>query len=412
MDNGLEVILCKTDAVDTIACLLKLRADNSYNSDGFDGAFDLMCKMMVEGTKTYPGLTLAKEIESYGMDFNVSPGFVSCGMLATDVVKGFDFIRSIICEAEFLSSDFDRVKEKQKSLIAEFWDDPKNIMMQRAKDLIYCGHPYSKKLLGTLDSIKKIDRDYCFKLYKKFLSPCGARLTVVGNFDKETIKLQVSKAFESWTGDYVEKITFPKLVQPKPEQICIEKNRDQVFMGFVGLSVNRFDNEYDALLIFDQILSGSSLPSMDTLLFRLREQTGLFYSASGSIISCSNEEPGIVYISTMVARDRVKEAYDEFIKVLTTSIDSVTDEEFDLAKENIISAFCKKYDTNFGRAWTFEFLRKYNLPFDYFEKRFDTLRNISKEQMIKAVKNLLQADKLSCIKVGKCLENKEKKNNE
>lgn len=401
LDNGLEVMLCKTESVDTVSCLLQMRADSSYGPDGFDGAFDLVYKMMIEGTRTYPGLTFAQEVESYGIDFNVSPGVVTCEMLSVDVSKGLDFMRSVVSEAQFEQDSFDRVKEKQKSLIAAFWDEPRNIRMQRAKELIYKDHPYSKCLLGTEHSLKKIDRNFCVDLYRKFVSPVGARLTIVGNFNPDTIKKEVQQAFGSWNGQQVDKLVCPVLKQPKAEQICIEKNRDQVFMGFVGLSVNRFDPAYDALLIFDQILTGSALPGMDTLLFRLREQTGLFYNAGGSIIMGADEEPGMVYIATMVARDRVQEACDAFMKTLTTSIDSVTDEEFELARENIIASYCKRYDTNMGRAATFNSLRRYNFPFDYFEKRFDVLRNYSKEKMIVEVKKLLNADNLSCIKIGK-----------
>ena len=400
LKNGIEVMLCKTDAVDTVECLLKLRADNSYNPDGFDGALDLVYKMMIEGTKSYPGLSLAKEIESYGMNVSLTPGAISCEMLSSDVEKGFDFIRSMICEADFLQSDFDRVKEKQKSFIDSFWDEPRNIVKESAKKLIYKDHPYGKSLLGTKESIEKIDRDFCFDLYKKFLSPSGARLTVVGNFNTETIKKEVADAFESWNGQEVEEIKFPELQNPQSEQIFIEKNRDQVVIAFSGLSVKRLDPEYDYLLIFDQILARST----DSFIYRLREQTGLFYAAGGSILQGSDQEPGMICIMVMVAKDRVQEAYDAFMKTITSSVDSVTDEEFYLAKENIISSFCKNYDTNAGRAYIFDFLRKFNLPFDYYEKRFDAIRNITKEQMIKSVKKLLKSENISCIKVGKSLE--------
>lgn len=406
LSNGLEVLLCKTAAVDTVSCLLQLRADNSYTPDGYEGALDLVYKMMIEGTKAYSGLTLSEQIESYGMDFSVNPGSVSCEMLACDTAKGFDFIRSMIQDAVFDQLSFDRVKEKQKALIAAFWDEPRNIRMQMAKELVYKGHPCSKCLLGTDQTMQKIDRDYCFDLYKKYVTPFGARLVVVGNFNEATIKQDIKQAFESWSGQEISKLECPALKIKKSETLCVEKSRDQVFIAFVGLSVSRLDQAYDALLVFDQILTGSSLSGMDTLLFKLREQTGLFYSAGGSIVTGANEEPGMIYIATMVAPDRVDEAYDAFIKTLTESVDFVEDADFDLAKENIIAAYCNKYDTNAGKAAMFNFLKRYNLPFDYFEQRFDNLRNLSKKEMVTAVKELLKKDTLSCIKVGKWSDKK------
>lgn len=413
LSNGLEVLLCKSGAVDTVSCLLQLRADNTYTPHGYEGALDLVYKMMIEGTKTYPGLTLCEQIEAYGMDFSLSPGSITCEMLACDIAKGFDFIRSMIQEAAFDETDFDRVKEKQKALITAFWDEPRNIRMQMAKEFIYNGHPYSKCLLGTEQTIQKIGRDYCFDLYKKYITPFGARLILVGNFNQATIKQDIEQAFGSWNGKEINKLKFPSLKNKKAETMCVQKNRDQVFMAFIGLSVSRLDPLYDALLVYDQILTGSSLGSMDTLLFKLREQTGLFYNAGGSIITGADEEPGMVYIATMVAPDRVDEAYNTFMKTLTTSVGSITDAEFDLAKENIIAAYCNKYDTNMGKVAMFNFLKKYNLSFDYFEQRFDKLRNLSKKSMVEAVNKLITADNLSCIKIGKWSDkNKEELNNE
>ncbi|MBI2353382.1 insulinase family protein [Candidatus Dependentiae bacterium] len=406
LDNGLEILFCKTDAVDTISCLLQMKADNSYTPDGLDGALDIVYKMMLEGTTSYPGVKLAEQIESYGMNVAMSPGSIAFEMLASDSQKGFDFIRSMVQEAVFDSANFAKVKDKQKRLIAAFFDDPKNIRMQEAKELIYKKHPYGKTLMGTEQSIQNLDRDLCYHLYKKYVSPQDARLIVVGNFDEKNLKEMITKTFGKWTGEKIDDITYPVLTFPKAEQKFIEKNRDQVFMAFVGLSVRRLDPDYDALLIYDQILSGSSLFSMDTLLFRLREQAGLFYTAGGSILTGSDKEPGMVYIATMVAPDRTQEAYDLFIKLLIDSVDNITDEEFELAKENIISSYCNKYDTNAGRVTLFNFMRKFHLPFDYFENRFDSLRAISKEKMIHAVKKIVHKDVISCIKIGKIIHKK------
>src|SRR5690606_4172602 len=115
-------------------------------------------------------------------------------------------------------------------------------------------------------------------------------------------------------------LSYSLLQDIKPVVKNIEKNRDQVVLTFVGLSIHRLNPEYDTLLIYDQILTGSSASSMDTLLFRLREQTGLFYCAGGSLLYGSDKQPGMIYITTMVAKDRVQEAHDAFMKVFMTSI--------------------------------------------------------------------------------------------
>lgn len=404
LSNGLEVVLCDVKGVDLVACGLALKADNTYTPKGSEGVFNLMSALMLEGTQKYPGSSLAQELALYGIGLSIVPGFLSWQTLSSDVAKGFELVSSILKESTFDKKDFDRIKEKQKISLKSFWDNPRNMIMQKAKEFVYKDHPYSICALGTEQSLNNVDRDQCFKMYKKYISPDKARLIVVGNFDTSQMKIDIQNAFSEWTGPKVDEISYPELKSCSSEVIMIEKNRDQVFMSFVGLSVPFHHPDYDALLVFDQILTGSSLRGMDTLLFRLREQTGLFYTAGGSIVSGADKEPGMIFILTMVAPDRVQEAYDAFMKVLLNSVDLITDEEFETAKENILTASCAGYDMNMGRVCIFNFLRKHNLPFDYVEQQFDRLRNMIKNEMVTAVKKLLQKDRLSCIKIGKCLE--------
>ncbi|MBM17517.1 MAG: hypothetical protein CL947_00430 [Epsilonproteobacteria bacterium] len=403
LENGLEVLLCPNDSVKTVECVLKFQADHRYDPDGYEGLSELVALMMLEGTKKYPGLTFGQQAELHGISIDSSPGEISCSMLGVDIQKGLDFIQSMVKEACFDIADFERVKDRQKTLVKAFWDDPKKFMFQESKALIYGNHPYSKCAVGTHKSVEKIDCTTCYDFYKKTISPKGARLVVSGNFDQVNIVPMLQKAFASWSGPVVKTIEYPALKDVTSVTKLIEKNRDQVFMTFIGLSVDRLHPSYDALLIFDQILAGSSLSSMDTLLFRLREQTGLFYGVTGSILFGADKQPGMICIATMVAKDRVQEAHDAFVKVLTTSIDTVTDAEFEQAKESIVNSYAKRYETNESRARTMHLLRKFDLPFDYFENQVDRIRNITKSDMAQEVKKILQKDKLSFVQIGKSL---------
>lgn len=106
-------------------------------------------------------------------------------------------------------------------------------------------------------------------------------MAIVGDLLDYNVQEVVRKIFGDWNGEPVKEITFPVVVKQKPTEICYPINRDQVVLAFVGLSVDRKNPDYDKLLLFDQLLSGGALGSMHSLLFRLREQSGLFYTIGG-----------------------------------------------------------------------------------------------------------------------------------
>ena len=80
------------------------------------------------------------------------------------------------------------------------------------------------------------------------------------------------------------------------------------------------------MLIFDKILTGGSGRGMDTLLFKVREKTGLFYSYRGSLLQNESPYDKMYFICTAVAKDRVEEAHEAFVNVLLHGIDDITEE--------------------------------------------------------------------------------------
>jgi zinc protease len=251
--------------------------------------------------------------------------------------------------------------------------------------------------LGSQKTLDTVDREFCLDYYKQILTPRGAIVSIVGNFDQNTILATIQKVFGSWSGKEVADVSYPVIPAITSETIDIKKNRDQVVLAFAGLSVSRLDPMYDHLLLYDQILSGG----MSSRLFELREQSGLFYTIGGSLVHGAGRQPGMVFFKTIVSNDRLEEAERAIVNCFNTEIDTVTDQEFLEAQEVVVNAYPALYESNESIAATFLFLQKYGLPFDYFEHQIDHMRNIKKETMQQSVKKILNSDALVTIRIGR-----------
>jgi zinc protease len=353
--------------------------------------------MMLEGTEKYPGFSFTQEAESYGMSFDATPGSLGCTMLSEDTEKGFELMSEMLQNAIFKEEDFDRIKEKTKAHLIQFWDTPKRSVNQVVAQEIYKGHPYSKMILGTEQTLDAISRDQAYEFYKKVTTPKESVLVVVGNFDKNKIKSQIEQEFSGWTGSAIADLEYPKIVEVENTTIDIFKNRDQVVLAFAGLSVDRLNPDFDALQIFTQLLSGS----MNSYLFALREQTGLFYTISGSLVLSSDKQPGMIFVKTIVSKDRLEEAQKVILDCLKTSIDMVQEADFDEAKEMVINNFPAMFETIEDTAQSFLFLEKYNLSSDYLSKKIETIRAMKLEEMKSIVKKYLQINKLLTVRIGR-----------
>ena len=401
LKNGLDCVWLHDTTVDIVELQLSLVAKNYFDAPELEGIGYIVSKMMMEGTINYPGQKFANEVESYGMSFSVAPGSISTTMLQQDVEKGLALIEEMLTRALFTQQALDKVKANALEDLKNYWDTPKACIMQLARKAVYKDHPYSKMVLGSKESLDNITLQDCIDYYKKMISPCGARVALVGNIGNLNIPAVIEKTLGQWQGQVIAKPVFPVLSPVKSEEILSFINRDQIVLMFAGLSINRLHEDYDKILIFEQILTGGVLGAMSSRLFQLREQSGLFYTIGGSLVSGSNDEPGMIYIRTIVSQDRIAEAEVAIAQVLNEAIDDISDDELQEAKNALINSFDGLYESNESKASTFLFLKKYNLPFDYFEKRVETLQKITASQIKQAVKNILSTEKLVKIKVGR-----------
>jgi zinc protease len=399
--NALKVLYADNQITPKIDLVMEFKAKYYYDPHNKQGLSNFVAKMLSEGTKNYSAVELAHELESRGMSFSAYPGGISMSMLSSDLEKGLELLQEMLSNATFDPQEIEKVRQQLLADINQFWDDPRSFAAQLVKEHIYKGHPYHKNALGTKESIESITQEDLINFYHKAFSPYGAKLAMVGDLKGYDLAHVIEKHLAPWVGDKVEDIKFPALKSPAAHEFDYYINRDQVLLYFAGLSVARTDKDYDKLLLFDQIFGGGVLGSMHSRLFALREQSGLFYTISGSLTTQANEQPGMATVRTLVSMDRVEEAEKVIKQTINHAADKVTDQEFNEARSAIANALINNFESNAHIAQSFLFLDRYGFAPDYFDTRAQQLAKIRKEDMQQAVKNFLNTNKMIILKVGR-----------
>jgi zinc protease len=285
--------------------------------------------------------------------------------------------------------------------IKSHWDSPSDFAGDIVRQSMYKGHPYSKSRLGTEDVIKRITRKELVDFYRQAITPQGARLSVVGDFNNYDLRQMLQDTVGSWQGKGVKEPTYPALGPVTYSEVKYKINRDQVVLVFAGRSVDRKNKDYDKLLIFDQILSGGVLGSMSSRLFQLREQTGLFYTIGGSTLYHSDEQPGMIFIKTIVSLDRLAEAEKAIKNSIDTIVDSLTQDEFESARNAIINSMVDNFETDRSMAATFLSMARFNMPPTYFDTRAQDFEKITLAEVKEAAKKIVDSKKMMIFKIGR-----------
>lgn len=395
-NNGLKILSYDNKQTPKINILLAFKATNDYDPEEKQGLYNFVARMMPEGTKKHTAQALAHELESRGIMLYAYPGGVSMTLLKEDFETALAFLHEVLTEATFPEEGIEKVRAQLLIDLKFAQDNPQLIASKMMQKIIYAGHPYSKDGLGTAESVSAITREDLVDFYTSYISPDGATCVVVGDLP-ENAQATLQRLLGSWQGTKVSEQLYPALKATKAVEQHYFMNRDQVVLLMGRLSIERRDPDFDKLLIFDQILSGS----LNSRLFKLREQSGLFYTISGSTIAGSNKEPGKFIIFTMVSVDRLQEAEDAIKKLLAEVVDTLTEEDIVAAKDTLANGLVSFFDANTNIASAFMVLDEYGFPADYFDHRAKELNKITLQEVKDAARKYINPADLNIVKVGR-----------
>ena len=401
LNNGLKVLYSSQDNLAKIDLIVEFVAKHDYDPVGKEGLSGCVAHLLLEGTKHYSAQLFIDTLESYGMTIHSSPGSIMLSMLAQDFSKGLELLNEILVNASFSPEAVDKVKAQMVADLDEFWDNPARFAVQLARQEIYKTHPASKSSLGTIEGVKNITREDVVQFYKKYYTPQGTRIAVVGALAGYDIPHLLEEKLGRWHGPAVEPLDYPILAPIKQHLLTYPILRDQTVLCYAGLSVSRNDDDYDALLLFDQVFTGDILNSMASRLFDLREQSGLFYTIGGSLLARVDTYKGLILIKTIVSNDRLEEAQKAIEHVINTAIDTLTDDELQEARQVVVNSLIDNFSSYAQMAATFLYKDKFDLPDDYFDKRAAKLASLSKDDVQRVVKKYLNTKAMVTICVGR-----------
>lgn len=400
LSNGVKVFSYKRSEVPKIDMTITFKArGHVYDPVDKQGLYNFMSALMLEGSQNYTAQQLADLCELHGISISCGTGSIHVSCLSESFDTALDLVYEICTKALFREESIEKVRDRIFADIQIQSDDAYSIGQQLAREAIFANHPFAQKDIGDKESIELITQKDIVDFYKKIISPDGMRIAVVGDIDEQSLNRSLERVLGDWKGSSVELYKKVECQAVTPETMTHFLARDQIFLMFSGLSVKRAHEDYDKLVIFNHILSSG----LDCRLFKLREQTGLFYTASGAAVSTvlPGDEPGVCFLNTIVSKDRLDEARTLLSHEIDHAIDTVDQEEFEHAKRNVIQRMINQFTTNGGIAQSFLFLDDQGFNENYFEDRIEKLQLITLEQMKLAVKKIFSTDAMVTVIVGR-----------
>lgn len=399
--GGITAWLVEEPSIPFMALELRFRGGGSLDRAGKRGALNLMTGLLEEGAGDLDSRGFARVLEdlaaSFGYDLGPDSLSISAKFLTENRDDAVALLRSSIVEPNFSAPDVERVREQVLAGLRSDTTDPNEIASKAFNAMIFGDHPYGTSLSGTMESVAALTRDDLVAAHTDIFAKDRLYVGAVGDITPTELGLLLDQLL----GD------LPETGAPQPEDAeitieggvtVIEFSTPQSVALFGQRGIGLDDPDYFAANVLNQVLGGGSFESR--LMDEVREKRGLTYGVNSYLVP--RDHAATYQGQVASANDRVAEAIsvirDEWAKA---SENGVTPDELRNAKTYITGAYPLRFDGNGPIARIMVGMQMIGLPIDYIATRNDKVDAVTLEDVKRVADELLDADGLRFVVVGK-----------
>ncbi len=348
LENGVRVVTVPMPQLHAAELVCYVGVGGRNEPEEISGISHFLEHMVFRGTAEYATSTeLERAFESIGGAVNASTDAESTcfhSRLHPDyLAEGVALFASMLRRPLFKDVDVER-----KIILEEAREDynergvqinPDNLMA----GMLWPGHPLGDSLIGTPETLGRIDRERLLDYYRRWYLPQNLVVCACGRVERETFLQLVADQFADWEDRPLGEVEpAPEVELNGPDCCWVADSDSQVSLQLAFPLQGRKDQRILELRVLRRLLAwggGARLP------LRLREELGLTYAVEAN---CSMlEDTGYLAIDLAVAPENLRQAMEELLNVLRDLRDRpVPDEELLPALRSYL------FDLDFSRDQT------------------------------------------------------------
>ncbi|MCX7772819.1 MAG: insulinase family protein, partial [Clostridia bacterium] len=275
LDNHLTVIYECLSHLKSVSFGVWIGTGSRHETYENNGVSHFIEHMVFKGTHKRSAKEIACEMDRIGGQINAFTGKdCTCfyaKTLDSDLETAVDILSDMLFSSVFDPNHIETEKKVVLEEINMYEDDPEELVHDLLTEEIWSEGPLGFPILGTRQSLERIDRNTILDYMSYHYIPDNCILSVVGNFEEEKLLELIRQYFGIW-----KPLTYcrysPELPHFKRSFLLKEKDTEQthICLGFNGIRMS--DERIFPLMVLNNIIGGG----MSSRLFQsIREELGL-----------------------------------------------------------------------------------------------------------------------------------------
>lgn len=398
--GGIEAWLVEQHTIPLIAMDFAFKGGAKLDPPDAAGLANLAAGLIDEGAGDLDSQAFQKRLEEQAIklgfqaDHDAFRG--SLQTLTENSDEAFRLTRLALTAPRFDAEPMGRIKAQILTGLQQAAEDPDSIASKAWFAAAFGDHPYGRPVEGEASSVEKIHAEDLRAFMARQVTRERLFVAVVGDIDAARLGQLLDAAF----GDLVKTANAPQAAVVTPadsKAVVIERKIPQTIMMFGLPGLLRKDPDFIPAYVMNYILGGGGFNSRLTL--EIREKRGLAYSVYTQLVPL--EQSGLFMGGVATQNERANETVVLLRQELTRMRESgVSQEELDNAITYLTGSFPLRFDSNAKISGQLLGLQLEDMGIDYFDRRNDLVRAVTRDDVNRVAKRLLNADNLLLVSVG------------
>jgi zinc protease len=267
LDNGLSIFLKEIHSAPIISFWTWYKVGSRYEKPGHTGISHWVEHMQFKGTKKYPSSLMDRLISREGGIWNAFTHLDWTTYFETMPANKIDIALELEADRIFNSLFKPEDVESERTVIISEKEGKENEPFLRLNSAVneasFKFHPYRNEVIGTLEDLKRIQREDLYNHYRNYYHPANCLVSIAGDFDTKTMLSKLRNLFENKPANNTPNHTIlpePELTENK--EILLTGPGDTIFLQISYRAPAASDPEFFAYSILDSLLTGPASLNM------------------------------------------------------------------------------------------------------------------------------------------------------
>jgi len=395
LDNGLAVIVRENPVAPVVAVSLLVKMGTWWETPSNGGISNFVQAVMVRGTTKRSGAELAEAIAALGGKISAS-GEVDYSEIRASALSRFwrellGFTAELALTPKLAPGELDGERDWIIGRIQKRRDSAPSRAFDEFFATLYGPHPYSLQVLGTPESLRRVDYAALVGWYRRFYRPEQMTLAVSGQVSATEVLAEARRLFgELPRGGQVVESARPTPANPGTRRV-IEQPAQQTQILAGGLAPSLSQPDHAAVKVLSTILGGGMA---GRLFVELRDKRGLAYTAASYYDPVRDPGALILYLGTAPENaTKAEEGLRREIDRIRT--EAVSDDELGRAKGYLLGRYTMDRRTNERQAWYLAFYESEGASQDFPERYRKAVEAVTPADVLRVAKQYL--DKITTL---------------